>query len=119
MGKYLQIRVSAWTYNEDDVAKAWPQLTKLVWESSASWTGPDQKHGVMELAAILPEARRFGTWSAELVQTLTAGIDEVTALHQALEKALADWKPSEANGISDRLEDALTALEHKLAQFAN
>ena len=24
MGKFLQIRVSAWTYREEDVVRAWP-----------------------------------------------------------------------------------------------
>ena len=29
MGKFLQIRVSAWTYREEDVVRAWPALTAL------------------------------------------------------------------------------------------
>ena len=31
MGKLLQIRVSAWTYREEDVVRAWPALTALAW----------------------------------------------------------------------------------------
>ena len=31
MGRILQIRVSAWTYDEDEVLQAWPKLCALVW----------------------------------------------------------------------------------------
>ena len=37
MGKILQIRVSAWTYNEDDVPRTWPRLCSAVWPELDKW----------------------------------------------------------------------------------
>ena len=45
MGKLLQIRVSAWTYREEDVVRAWPALTALAWPRPQY---PDEKRGVLD-----------------------------------------------------------------------
>lgn len=50
MGKLLQIRVSAWTYREEDVVRAWPALTALAWPRPQY---PDEKRGVLELVTAL------------------------------------------------------------------
>lgn len=116
MGRVLQIRVTAWTYDEDEVTRTWPRLTALVWPESEKWSPPGQRHGVMDLAKALPDAARFGDWPEAVRHALRDGVEETTLLAEKLEAALADWRPSEANALSDRLEEALTALENAIPE---
>lgn len=118
MGKILQIRVSAWTYDEDEVSCAWPRLTALVWPERDAWAPAGSKHGVMELAKALPDVARFGNWSEATRQALKQGIDTAYALSGKIDTALADWQPALANSLSDQLEDALTALEKLVPEGA-
>ena len=111
MGKILQIRVSAWTYNEDDVPRVWPRLCSAVWPQLDKWAPVGGKRGVMELAAALPDVVRFGGWPEELKTRIADAVQAVEKNRTGLEQALADWKPEEANRYSDTLEEALTALE--------
>ena len=111
MGKVLQIRVSAWTYDEDEVARTWPQLTALVWPEGGSWTVAGSRHGVMELAEALPDVVRFGDWPEDTRRLLQEGVARVSAAASSLREALANWQPREANQWSDTLEEALSALE--------
>ena len=60
MGKYLQIQVRAWTYDEEELLRAWPCLTSLAWSEYDARNAPSSKHGVMELAENLPDILRFG-----------------------------------------------------------
>lgn len=141
MGKVLNIRVMAQTYNEEDVAAAWPNLCSLIWpewtsrlkiktESSIlpdvdmiSGPGPVEKalgpkpHGVMELAGSLDDMLRFGGMGAPAVSALEPDFTEVTTLHTALEKALADWKVTEAQSLTVQLEEALTRAEESLKKL--
>lgn len=114
MGKILQIRVTAWTYDEDEVTRAWPRLTALVWPERDKWAAAGAKHGVLELAKALPDVARFGDWPEATRQALRDGIARAHELSVKLETALADWQPSVANALSDDLEDALSALEKKV-----
>lgn len=114
MGKILQIRVTAWTYDEDEVTRAWPRLTALVWPERDKWAAAGAKHGVLELAKALPDVARFGDWPEATRQALRDGIARAHELSVKLETALADWQPSVANALSDDLEDALSALETKI-----
>lgn len=118
MGRILQIRVTAWTYDEDEVTRAWPRLTSLVWAERDRWAAAGARRGVLELAGALPDAARFGDWPEATRQALKDGIDQVYGLSVRLETALADWQPSVANKLSDELEDALTALEKKVPEDA-
>ena len=59
MGKLLQIRVSAWTYREEDVVRAWPALTALAWPRPQY---PDEKRGVLELVTALENGLSFEDW---------------------------------------------------------
>lgn len=107
MGKILQIRVSAWTYREEDVTSAWPALASLVWEHEPF---PGEKRGVLELVTALENGLSFGNWPAETVSALQDGIRRAVSLKEQLETALSDWQPREANSLSDVLEDALSEL---------
>lgn len=111
MGKILQIRVGAWTYDEDEVTAAWPKLTALVWSELDRWGPSGMKRGVTELAEYLPDALRFADIDDETRKLLAPGAKKVEEKLDAMRSALADWEPRRANTLSNELEDALTALE--------
>ena len=111
MGKILQIRMGAWTYDEDEVTAAWPKLTALVWSELDRWGPSGMKRGVTELAEYLPDALRFADIEDETRKLLAPGAKKVEEKLDAMRSALADWEPRRANTLSNELEDALTALE--------
>ena len=110
MGKYLQIRVSAWTYSEEDVAAAWPALATLAWPRPQR---PDERRGVLELAEALENGLAFENWPDDVATALREDIARLGRLRKALEEALADWEPRKANALSDELEDELTIVNDK------
>ncbi len=107
MGEALQIRVSAVTWNEELVEKLWPRLTAL----AATVPTNTQKHGVLELVQALHEGLRFMDWPKERKDALSPGVTKAVTIKRALEDALAMWKPSEANKLSEQLEAVLDTLE--------
>lgn len=113
MGKILQIRVSAWTYREEDVPKTWPNLVALAWPTQP-YSG--EKRGVLELVAALDTGFSFQDWPNAIKTTLQTGIHDIVTTKKNLEIALADWKPVEANLLSNTLEDQLTELEDQLTE---
>ncbi len=114
MGRILQIRVGAWTYDEDEVTAAWPKLCTLVWGELDRFGPAGMKHGVTELAEYLPDAVRFADMDKKTRAALTPGVEKVSDRLSAMRSALAEWDPRRANTLSNELEDALTELE-KLA----
>ena len=114
MGKYLQIRVSAWTFSEDDVEKTWASLWKLIWGEGGDAV---PKKGVMELALAVYDAVRAGLVKPEVAEALKEKADEADRLYHAVEKALADRDPKEADRLSYELEDCLDALEDIARNF--
>ncbi len=108
MGKILQIIVSAWTYREEDLPKTWPYLVNLVWPNPPY---PGEKRGVLELVTALENGLAFGEWPQETKTALHKGIFHAVSIKKSLEAALSDWKPKEANTLSDSLEDTFTELE--------
>ena len=111
MGRILQIRVGAWTYDEDEVLQAWPKLCALVWGELDRFGRVGMKHGVTELAEYLPDSLRFADMDKETRALLTPGVEKVSGILAAMRSALAEWDPRRANTLSDELEDALTELE--------
>ena len=114
MGRVLQIRVSAWTYNEDEVVRTWPQLAELVWAQLGRWGPVGLKHGVIELAEYLADAIRFSDLPDEQKQRLDHGAQTVTTRLTEMRDALANWDPRTANALSEKLEEALTELERQM-----
>lgn len=114
MGRFLQVRVSAWTYSEDEVEKAWPSLWKLIWEESGHAI---PKKGVMELARDTYDAVRAGLIDSAAADALKDKADEADQLYHAIEKALAAREPKEADRLSYELEDCLDALEDIAKKF--
>ena len=113
MGRILQIRVSAWTYDEDEVTQAWPKLCALVWSQLDQWGPVGMKRGVTELAGYLPDALRFSDIPEDQKKLLRPGTEKVASVLEAMRSALADWDPRRANVLSSELEDALSELERE------
>ncbi|MDR2696136.1 MAG: hypothetical protein LBC79_07145 [Deltaproteobacteria bacterium] len=107
MGKILQIRVSAWTYDESEAERAWPRLTELAFSVPLT----HHRRGVLEMVAALDDGLRFMDWPAPLKGSLAPGLKRAIAIRDQLEGALADWDPRRANKLTDELEDALDAVE--------
>lgn len=114
MGRILQIRVSAQTWDPREVERRWPGLSALAWPEADMPRGAmrrDGTVGVLELVAILGDEVRYGKADPAVRQALEPLLPEAEGIRSRLEAALADWKPAEANALSDRLEEALDRLE--------
>ena len=59
MARCLQIRVSAFTYDEGDVRKAWPVLWRWAFEETTP-AFPYEMQGVLELVRALDDLYQFG-----------------------------------------------------------
>lgn len=107
MGKILQIRVSAWTYDEGEVETAWPRLAEL----AVAVPLKRNKLGVLELVESLDDGLRFMNWPDSLKKSIAPGIERAVSIKHRLEGALGDWDPRRADKLSNELEDALDATE--------
>ncbi len=114
MGRVLQVRVSAYTYSEDDVRKAWPQLWNLAFEENTPGF-PHEMKGVLELVRALDDLYQFGDVSGAVHEAFAECLSGVVKEVQELQKQLADWDPKAANQATDRLEDGLSRLEKRIA----
>lgn len=107
MGKVLQIRVIAVTWNEDLIEDYWPRIARLAFSVPVKL----ENRGVLEMVRALGEGLRFESWSDARKEAMGPGIHEAYELRDKLEKALSDWDPKLANELSNQLEDALDRLE--------
>jgi hypothetical protein len=113
MGRVLQIRISAYTYNPDDVYQTWPRLSKLAWGEKGLATG--KSIGVRELATTLEDIAKYGSeWPEDVKKTINDASSRLRALDDALEAALADRRPDKADALSYELEEALGELESSI-----
>ncbi len=110
MGKVLQVRVSATTFDPDDVYRRWPELSRLAWGEKQY---ADLKTlGVRELTAALEDKWKFGEdWSRDLKNLLAKDVVALRELDRRLEDALADRRADVADRITYELEDNLDELE--------
>lgn len=122
MGRILFIRVSAETYDEKDVLKAWPRLYAAIWpdagaDGSASPEKitrallPDPKRGVLQLADAFVEYAHFGEAPEAGRKALREAADTVERLRAELDEALGNRDAQKAFGLTNALEDALDAAE--------
>lgn len=107
MGKVLQIRVIAVTWDDELLEEYWPKISKLAFDVPIKLANK----GLLEMVRALSEGLEFMKWPDKLKTALGPGIREAASLRTDLEKALADWEPSRANALSDKLEDCLDRLE--------
>jgi len=114
MGKLLQIRVSAWTFSEDEVQKTWPGLWDLVWGEGGDAI---PKKGVLELAQAVFDAVRAGLISSEKAELLREKAEEAEDLRFKIEAALAARDPKGADKLTYDLEDCLDSLQDISKKF--
>ena len=114
MGKILQIRVYAYTYNEEDVRKTWPRLWSLAFEETKPGF-PYEMAGVLELVRALDDLYQFGVMPEAFRTVVASGLPKVVKAVEELQRHLADWNPQAANQASDRIEEGLGELERQVA----
>ena len=102
MGKLLQIRVSAWTYREEDVVRAWPALTALAWPRPQY---PDEKRGVLELVTALENGLSFEDWPQAVAEGLREGIGRAAAVKKQAESDIAQEKKKAVNELKGEISD--------------
>lgn len=108
MGRFVQIRVLATTYDPAAAAAAFPRLYALAWPSDED--GPAEPRGLLALVPALVDRVRLGAPFPER-EAMQAGMGPVVAARDGLETALANRDPRTADRFSYDLEDALAALE--------
>ncbi|WP_321402801.1 hypothetical protein [Maridesulfovibrio sp.] len=108
MGNVLQIRVMARTYDEAEVEKKWPYLVDTAWGKPHV---EGRAHGVVELVEDLKDRLELGMIPDEKAEAMADSIRKAFELKLRMERALGDWKASEANTISYDLEDELSIAE--------
>jgi len=114
MGKVLQVRVYAYTYDEEDVRKTWPLLWRLAFVETKPGF-PFETKGVLELVRALDDLYQFGVLPEATRAVLAAGLPQVVKGVETLQKRLADWNPQGANEASDQIEEGLGELEKRAA----
>ena len=110
MGRFIQVRVSAATYDPAAAEAAFPKLYALAWPVEA--TQPAGPRGLLELVPALDDRVRLGEAFAER-EAMREGLAPLLAARDALEAALADRDPRAADRFSYVLEDALAELEKR------
>ncbi len=110
MGRVLQVRVSAYTYDEDDVRKAWPLLWNWAFEETRPGF-PHEMKGVLELVRALDDLYQFGDIPQTLRDVLEKDLPRAVRGVETLGRELADWNPRGANTATDAIEDSLNELE--------
>jgi len=108
MGRVLQIRVSAWTFDPAEVDKRWPVLVAL------GFTPPtilSQERGVLELVENLADRLDMGVLPEDAARDLGADIRKAALAKAKLEAALAEWNARAANILTDEIEEALDDAE--------
>lgn len=112
MGKVLQIRVIAVTWNDELLEDYWPRLTRLAFSLPVKL----QNHGLLEMVRALSEGLKFMKWSDKRKEIMGPDIEEAEHIRHEIEEALADWQPGKANELSNRLETTLDTLERKFVE---
>lgn len=110
MGRILQIRVMAWTFDQAEVEKRWPRLIALAFSPPVLLK---QERGVLELVDNLADRQDMGVLPDPVQEELAEPIRRAAQARERLTAALADWKPREANSASDEIEEALDEAEQE------
>ncbi len=110
MARCLQIRVSAFTYDEGDVRKAWPVLWRWAFEETTP-AFPYEMQGVLELVRALDDLYQFGDLPDTFRKVLEQFYPTIANGVEDLKRQLANWNPQAANHAVDVIEDGLTDLE--------
>ena len=108
MGRTLQIRVSAWTFDPAEVEKRWPRLVALGFSPPVLLK---QERGVLELVDSLATRLELGVLPEAAAKVLAGALTRAAAARQRLDAALAEWNARAANIATDEIEEALDEAE--------
>lgn len=122
MGRILQVRLSASTYDIEDVPKAWPSLCQTVWPDDKAIkalqiSGVAGGRGVLDLVKALDVALEYEPWPEAKKQVLSPMLKAAKTAADKLSDALADWDPKAANKATDNLEATLDELEQLMKKM--
>ncbi|MFP4167837.1 MAG: hypothetical protein ACLFSY_03190 [Desulfonatronovibrionaceae bacterium] len=114
MGRVLQIRVMAYTYDQNEVRKRWPGLSWLAFGKKDETR--EQKQGVLELVHVLEDKYRFAEdIDEEIKKEMSSPVEELKSGLLKLDTFLADRRPREADQVTYALEDTLDSLEGRIS----
>ncbi|WP_243367573.1 hypothetical protein [Fundidesulfovibrio soli] len=111
MSKLLQVRVSVSTLDIAAVERAWPTLWDMAYPPGNDYAPARQ--GVLELVDTLHARMAAGELSPAIRKGLTPGLEAVSGLVRSLQDALGTWNVHEAQALTQKIEDALDALEDR------
>jgi hypothetical protein len=123
MGRNLFIRVSAVTYDQDRMRKEWPHACALAWPEEMGGKcapphppgGERRCGGIMELVADILDRIAYGSLPGEQEEALRPLAGRLKEDFRTLETALENRDAALAGTLTNRVEDALDALELSLA----
>jgi|GEM_PF-223913 len=121
MGRTLQIRVSATTYDTVEVENRWPRLCGLAFSPVAVKIPalPEERRGVVELVEHLCDRLELGLLPDDATRALADAARKARAAREALAAHLAEWNAREANRDTDAIEEALDELEQRAKGLRN
>lgn len=119
MGRTLQVRVSASTFDPAEVERRWPRLVALAFSPVAVKIPalPPETRGVLKLVTHLADRLEIGLLPEEALRELADGIGKAAAARAKLEAELGEWNARAANAATDEIEDALDELEAQAKLF--
>lgn len=109
MGRVLQIRVMAYTYDPGELERQWPRLYKLAFPTTG-----ESEHDMREMIGSLADQVRFGALDSRQKSLLVPEVEQVEGVLARMDYALGEWDPREANKISEELEEALDQMEREV-----
>jgi len=110
VGRTLQIRVSAWTFDPAEVEKRWPRLVALGFSPP---TLLQQERGVLELTDSLVARHEMAVLPEPAQKLLAESLRRVGTARERLTAALAEWNARAANTATDDIEEALDEAEQQ------
>ena len=122
MGRNLFIRVSAETYDEKEVIRAWPTVCAMVWlnmeDGDLGSPGkiirdllPNPKPGVLQLVDAFVDYVHLGNTTDAARSVLTEAAKTLERLRAELDAALGNRDVRAASGLATAIEAALDQAE--------
>ena len=114
MGNVLFVRVSAVTYDEASMRKAWPGLYSLCFSEDNDRFFASGEKTVMDLVTALDNGVRYSDMPKVHVEVLQSHTPGLVQLKNALDKALSDHNVQKAKDLCNAIENALADAEKAL-----
>ncbi|XPV74990.1 MAG: hypothetical protein ACNI27_10140 [Desulfovibrio sp.] len=112
MGKILQVRVTASTFDDRDVERAWPKLHELGFGYESAGTPLDSRSkGVLQLVEALEDRLSISMLPENIIEIASDSILKADELRKGIQDALAEWDARTADKLTYELEDLMDDLE--------